>query len=155
MFDDYLKIVLGFYFFGSIFLISAILQWQQNANPPQWRKVRGSILDSTLIERKIRVQRRPDIQGYFHRIHYTYAVNEQSYTNNVFRSGQTEMQYTSHDTALKARHTFPPGTAVTVYYDPANPAYSVLDPRKSYTHVLLLLIGVILLGVAIFLSLIG
>ena len=65
-------------------------------------------------------------------IEFKYALNDRSFTGNRFAAGVffRESQTQTAASARVAEH--PPGSHVIVYYDPADPEHSVLDPHVPF-----------------------
>ncbi|MFM9996229.1 MAG: DUF3592 domain-containing protein [Phycisphaerales bacterium] len=89
-----------------------------------WPGVQGTVVSARAIERRKRggPTFRPEIE-------YDYTVN-----GTVHRSDRYRVMHNWRTTSLAeelvARH--PPGAAVTVYYDPSDPARAVLSPGGAW-----------------------
>lgn len=100
-----------------------------------WPTVPGRITTSAVIEELIEDRRDDDktsidrkkIHRYQIDLRYAYRVNERDYVGINPNWGWTGI-YGLRELADKAAARFPTGQAVTVYYDPENPANAVLEP---------------------------
>lgn len=83
-------------------------------------------------------------------VNYTYEVDGQSYfsSRSSFGQGHAASQRFREraDAEAEAASRFPAGTAVTVHYDPNNPAEAVLKPGWNWGTLAPLLIGLFLGG---------
>ena len=79
--------------------------------------------------------------AYYPRVRYQYVVNGRTYTGD--RIWTTNMGST-RGWARSIIDEFPPGSEVTVYYDPADPANALLKPGNSTPAILMLLLGILL-----------
>lgn len=89
-----------------------------------WPIVQGTVVSAKVIERRRRggPSFRPEIE-------YDYTVNGTAHRSDRYRVIHN-WRTTSLAAEIVARH--PPGTAVTVYYDPSNPARAVLSPGGAW-----------------------
>jgi len=76
-------------------------------------------------------------------ISYRYEVDGKSYTSDNI----SFLAFGGDSFAEKAVEDYPQNKVVTVYYDPINPAKSLLEPRLSITAVLTLIAGIMCLGI--------
>jgi hypothetical protein len=100
-----------------------------------WPTVRGTVLAAQIHE-----NRDGDGSTYQAHLSYEYRVGGRTY-----RGGRLEWAGGAAD-GLLARHqrivaAYPPGQAVTVCYDPADPSRSALEPRRMREALILLAIG--------------
>jgi hypothetical protein len=58
---------------------------------------------------------------------YEYEVQGQTYQSTQIKAGDRFIRSGSSRDAYQTVDQYPPGTLVTVYYDPANPAESALE----------------------------
>jgi hypothetical protein len=88
-------------------------------------------------------------------IMYSYEVGDQSYQGN--RRTFTNVRTGSRRRVEQILARYPQGGAVSVYYDPANPAESVLETGvNTFAYVVLVIAGILVLaGIAGLLGLFG
>lgn len=77
------------------------------------------------------------------RVSYRYEVDGKSYTSDRI----SFLLFGDDSHAEQVVAAYPQNRIVTVYYDPTNPAESVLEPRSSTVAILTLVAGVLCLGV--------
>jgi hypothetical protein len=80
-------------------------------------------------------------ESYSPEVIYRYTANNQQYENHTIKFG--ENSYSSSRKAENIASGYPVGKEVTVYYDPEDPARSVLEPGVSGGSYILLGIGVL------------
>jgi hypothetical protein len=87
-----------------------------------WPTVQGQVVSSELREHR-------DSDGdimYNADVRYAYRVDNQNYENTMITmmDGSTSVRASVQNTVYK----YKAGTTVTIYYDPANPAFALLEP---------------------------
>jgi hypothetical protein len=115
---------------GAFYFLGGTLR--QAYTSTSWPTVQGQIVRSEVAQHR-------DSDGdqmYNPVIDYSYTVNNQSYGGSqvTIMDGSTSVRSLVQDTVKR----YPSGTAVTVYYDPDDPANAVLEPGLKG--------GVLLLG---------
>lgn len=116
------------------FAIPAVLKQARAADFPT---VPGTVIHSTTAETrssKGSLRRRADI-------HYRYVVDGQEFTGKRLRLSTLALGDGTKQTNA-ALAAFPVGQAVTVYYDPAAPAESLLQPGLLPEHLIVALFAV-------------
>tara|TARA_R110002167_G_scaffold364839_1_gene587650 strand:+ start:488 stop:979 length:492 start_codon:yes stop_codon:yes gene_type:complete len=90
--------------------------------------VQGKITSGGVGVRQIGVGRSAEarVQTFTAEITYKYVVNEKTYTSNKRR--WHEAQTTFHSYHQRISNRYPQGKEVKVYYNPAKPKVSVLEP---------------------------
>jgi hypothetical protein len=78
---------------------------------------------------------------------YEYSVQNRSYENYTIKFG--ENSYSSQRQAEEIGARYPLGRQVAVYYDPADPGRSVLEPGVSGGSYIVLGVGVLFVAVAL------
>ena len=97
--------------------------WNGARMSKTWPATDGSIEESKLTWQGIRSPRaRPAVT-------YRYQVDGESYLGTRIEFSFARIYFTPEAQAVLDR--YPPGSPVTVYYDPANPAESTLEQRHS------------------------
>jgi hypothetical protein len=86
-------------------------------------------------------------------VEYTYQVGAQTYTGKRIAFGPAKASARSASVQA-ALGKYPQGGAVTVYYDPNNPAEAVLEKQAAGTTAMLVL-GIVFLAVTVCLALPG
>ena len=131
-------------FVGGLFLAAGAYQYQvARAARKHWSTTDGVVLASGLdafdgANRKSRTTPR-----YILQVVYQYRVNDQTYEGRQVGFGGTAYGL---EEARKKLRLYPQGVLVTVYYDPANPSKTVLEPDPAGAGFLLVLGIVILAG---------
>ena len=128
---------------AGLWLFIVQLRWLTRAmDSSEWRPVEGIILHSRTWSdadpRTIRTGHLPDIR-------YRYVVDGHEYTGHftTFRGLEATARWAGRWAAR-----FDPGDAVTVYYDPADPARAALEPGAGVTSFLRLGAPLLVLGIA-------
>jgi len=101
-----------------------------------WPSVEGRVISSE-------VTRSTDADGavsYSPEVTYSYTVENASYTNGRIKFG--ENAYGNRNKAEEIAANYPVGRTVTVYYEPEQPALSVLEPGVTAGSFIVLCIGV-------------
>jgi hypothetical protein len=103
----------------------------------KWPSVPGRITES-------KAEHSPNFTGLSLTVRYTYSVNGTPCScNKISWSGQSGSDATAREYLRK----YPAGTAVTVYYNPANPTDAVLETNLNDYWIMVILTG---LGFAAF-----
>jgi uncharacterized protein DUF3592 len=123
-------------------LLFGMNQRKQGTASQSWPTTTGTILSATLSQ-----QSRRNSQGYHDvtyapTVEYTYEVNGNSYRSDKINAGWT----VSYDagTAQNKLSQYQPGTRVTVYYNPTNPANAVLEPKSATGNIFMIAGGIVL-----------
>ncbi|NJN22008.1 MAG: DUF3592 domain-containing protein [Leptolyngbya sp. RL_3_1] len=85
---------------------------------------------------------------YHYAVTYEYGVNEQTYRSDRYSLGTgatASKRYRERSEALTASRDYPAGGAVTVYYDPKDPASAVLKPGANFGTYVPLVMGLMAL----------
>jgi len=105
-----------------------------------WPCVRGRIVASEIVSA-------PSGDGHVRpRIEYCYTVQGNSLSGECIAFGLERQLYGSSSFAWHYLKLYPPGSTVYVYYDPARPDVSVLEPGLSLRAFYPLLFGLLLIG---------
>ena len=113
-----------------IVLVGAALMWKgariqlKAQRAKSWPSVLGKVLESSM--RAVLDNRGRTYQAY---ILYEYAVGGVTHRSDVWRLGVGSSSFTKAST--RAVERYPAGTAVTVFFDPDNPADAILEPGKA------------------------
>jgi hypothetical protein len=97
----------------------------------QWPHVPGKILESKVDERYplTRFVNMPLM--YFPAVRYGYEAGGEKRQGTVLQAGIDDLGFVTPDLARARLVKYPPGAAVTVYYDPADPAAAVLETGQQ------------------------
>ncbi|GIV78971.1 MAG: hypothetical protein KatS3mg050_3365 [Litorilinea sp.] len=128
--------------FGFVFL--------QKANASRdWPAVTGRVQNVRVTWNLSNSQGSMPDREYFFEVHYTYAVEGQTYTGKRFSLGHGSnaagRTYDSEEAARAAAAAYTAGSAITVYYDPAAPEEAVLLPGAGFGAYAPLLLGLLFL----------
>lgn len=111
-----------------------------------WPATSGKVLAARMIESTSTDSDGDSSTTYRAHVQYEYEVMGASYTNDKVNVGMV----VSTSSTKKAQETlarYPVGSTVKVYYDPNNPADSVLEQKASSN--LTLILGIIFLGIGL------
>lgn len=86
-----------------------------------WRSAQGRVLKSRV---EVSGGEYTSVSAY---VLYEYEVQGQTYQSTQIKAGDRFIRSGSSRDAYQTVDQYPPGTLVTVYYDPANPAESALE----------------------------
>ncbi len=116
-----------------------------------WPSVSGTIISSDIREttewERKGIKTGRDRTLYLPNIHYNYEVQGHKYRcHRVFFEGAED--YLDPGNAREIVTRYPPGKNVSVYYDPGNPQFAVLETGIKFSHLLFPATGLlfILLG---------
>ncbi|MDO9237520.1 MAG: DUF3592 domain-containing protein [Aquabacterium sp.] len=125
MLDDFGKYLLIAFIVGFGFL--AWRAWHVKQASPQWPYVEGEVLTSRAFARNETAdQRGTPTHEWLTEVSYSYTVNGIKLKGNRLRA--FGLNHFDEAQAQQEIAPFPVGQRVKVYYDPANPASSVLIP---------------------------
>lgn len=87
------------------------------------------------------------VKTYNYTVTYQYEVDDRTYTSDRYSLGSGSTASPQYDTARAARRAgeevYPLGSEVQVYYDPANPASTVLKPGANFGTYVPLVMGLL------------
>lgn len=144
----FITVLLGVIFFA----VGIGLSWWgwrilQNAQVSEsWPSTSGEITASS-----IRTDHDDDGTTYHAEVRFAYVVDDQRYNEDTVSFGQYGSSNRSHAEEIVSR--YPTGQAVTVYYDPADPATAVLEPGVTWSSYMILGMGLLFAIIAVFLLL--
>jgi hypothetical protein len=109
------------------FLMKALRYRRDVRDGAQWPQVPGKILASKVDERYplTRFVNMPLM--YYPAVLYGYEAGGEKRQGNVLQAGIDDLGFVTPDLARARLVKYPAGAAVTVYYDPADPAAAVLE----------------------------
>lgn len=94
--------------------VHGLIQFDRGRRSPAWPRVEGTVVISVS-------------SGSGYTVNCSYEVDGHTFTCYQVGFGEQEMMTNSNDAHRVQRH-YPKGKAVDVYYDPAAPGISVLEP---------------------------
>jgi hypothetical protein len=103
----------------------------------RWPRVTGHVRDSIVSVIELGLRQGPSRLGSAASVSYDYEVRDRSFTGNRIRFGPEWWLLAGRDS-----RAYPPGSAVTVAYDPRSPHQSVLRPGITLSNALSLPIGI-------------
>jgi hypothetical protein len=128
---------------------------RQVAASQSWPAARGRVVEGSVYETAIYLPKGGRAVQYHANLVYEYAVSGRVYRSNHFNIDGPQV-YSFRRRAESHVAKWPPGTAVTVFYDPAQPARATLTRKAQRIEALWLAfclagaIGIGLLGVLVF-----
>ncbi len=138
-------IIIGlvFFFAGATTLSFGVRQFQQGISGKKWPTTRGVIISSGTRWQRSNSGGNPTLIA---DVVYEYEVNGQLFRNDRISAHQFGSSNSEH--ARKEANNYPEQTSVIVYFDPADPAQSLLKPGWGWIHLITLIVGsgVILAG---------
>ncbi|MCU0493885.1 MAG: DUF3592 domain-containing protein [Chloroflexaceae bacterium] len=153
----YIGIVLVVFILGFITLLLAARAWQAQRRiyaARHWKTTTGQVLQSGIQQTTVRVRISTSVGRYRNAIRYIphvvyhYRVNGAHYQGERLRLGTVVLSSEARD-AERTAARYPVGSAVTVYYDPANPTEAVLMRHTSWGTWLLWCVAMLMLVITI------
>jgi hypothetical protein len=146
---------------GLLFMLigGAVISWSSRATTKiptskTWPTTRGTVLSSAVVVDSTSPGG-SNKDRYEADVRYRFAVNGQTYESNVIVPGVPK-SFADRTMADKALGAYPKDGDVTVYYDPANPARSVLEHGSPTQNIgLTTLTGSMFLLMGLLLSIAG
>ena len=133
---------------GAIVLGYGVKKVMVAAASKGWTPVPGVIEESVVEEKMFKpdMPRQADNKSTsFHaNIRYRFSANNKSFTGTRVSFGDHDANYRSYADDLVQR--YPKDGEVTVYYNPANPEQSVLEPGVQPQTWVIIIVGVVLLA---------
>ncbi len=136
------------------FGISFVRQANESNN---WPSAEG-VIRSTRVLRDHSTTTASDNAAFYVVVTYAYVVDEITRTNERYSLGRGSTASDNYNTREEAQayasETYPSGTSVTVYYDPADPNSAVLSNGASFSTYIPIILGMFFLacGIALFYS---
>jgi hypothetical protein len=108
----------------------------------KWPHVQGRVVSAGVekLEGGKRTTWRPNVT-------YEYAVNRTEYSSNTIKP--TRVALTIDEPARKVVSRYSVGSRVTVYYDPDDPAQSLLEPEVPWESYVFLMFGLVFAGLGV------
>jgi hypothetical protein len=103
-----------------------------------WPATQGMILETNLVH-AYGVKGMP---GFVPGVQYAYKVDGRTYVGTRIDFHTQDHVY-AQDTAQSWLYKYPPGRAVTVYYNPKDPSITILEPGMKSEQRLLFYVGVV------------
>ncbi|HEX2622422.1 MAG TPA: DUF3592 domain-containing protein [Phototrophicaceae bacterium] len=120
----------------ALFLAYRAYMGQRQVRASQnWMVATGKVLAANVEARTSRSGTSGRSTSYYPNVVYEYQVNGQRYQNNRFYLGM-QVGRGNYMTIQQRINNYPVGSSVQVYYDPNNPAQSVLERTSPGSRVL-------------------
>lgn len=142
---------LGFILVGGLFLFRAVKSRLQVKQARSWPSVKGKVTSSEVQEDRFRNPTGKASIAFIPAVEYEYNVSGVSYTGERVTFGSTSYDYII---SSKICEKFGAGSTPDVFYNPADPAESVLAP-KSTEGVRSMIPGIFLIVTGILIGLVG
>jgi hypothetical protein len=140
---------IAFIVLGVFFISLAIIQLLKAKKAEKsWPTAPGVIMSSVVGTHLARSSRGGTTTQFMPEVAYEYQVNEITYKGSGVGFGKST---TSSRKATEIVSRYPQGTAVTVHYDPQDPAKAVLE-TKAYSFGSYLTLGIIFAGMGVVLA---
>ncbi len=131
-----------------IFLAAGVFcffMWKSSAkeykSSKNWPSVSGTIIKSSIIQKREWDSKKKKYKNTFYpNLQYTYGVNGVNYVGS--RITFSDYASNSRKAIRKILRKYPNGAQVKVYYNPKNPAKSVLEKRLGIGGYMLFLVSV-------------
>lgn len=131
---------------GVIFIIVAQSAKKKAAAAAAWPTVTGKVISVQVHEHKhYDSEDHRTEYSYEPVVEYTYTVGGRQYSGSKISFGANRFD---RNTAQKKAATYPQGASVTVFYDPSDPAKSVLEPQAAGSKVFLV-IGIVFAAIGL------
>jgi Protein of unknown function (DUF3592) len=114
-----------------------------------WPSAQGTISSSSVSKRTTRDSNNRTKKTYYPKVGYHYQVDGRKYISHriAFGTGETGG---SEKWARKIVNKYPVGKTVTVYYNPQDPNYGVLESGFTWRSVIIFLSGILFFVVGVF-----
>lgn len=146
-------LLLGCFIGGILMIISAMRSKRKAEASRSWSGIQGSITKSW-VEKVVTTDADGiDFTSYKPRINYQYSIGGQSYSGDRLTFGAVK-NYNRRQQAEQVLAAYPENGAVTIYYDPQDPAQATLL-QQSQGGVAMIIGGVVLILIPIFTLCIG
>lgn len=135
--------VVGCFPISGVGLALALFAWIKHGKHVDWQPVQGTIVLSGVSKylgstgRRSALLRELENKTYHQTIEYSYRVNGKEYVNDVIRLGERFNTVFGKEGAREAHLKYKTGSPVTIYFDPRDPANSVLEPNYMEHHFLM------------------
>ncbi len=143
-------LILGLFVAGAVLAAWGGYEIKGSRKSAGWPNVPGTISSSDIAKRVTRdTNRRRSRTTYYPKIAFHYQVDGHNFTSSriAFGTGDSggKMKW-----AQKVISKYPVGNKVTVYYDPQDPQYGVLEAGMTWRSVFLLVGGIAFLAADFF-----
>ena len=116
---------------GSACIFLAIYNCRKRLKAMSWPTVPGKIICSSLLSKTFEDSDGDPVTTYQAQIRYEYKVDGNSYVSNVWRFGVGFAKAFGEWDAKSTVERYPTGSAIAVFFNPANPVEAVLEPGKT------------------------
>ena len=134
---------------GLFFLVMAIVQLLKAKKAEKtWPTATGTVTSSKVGTHLARSSRGGTTTKFMPEVDYEYQVNEITYRGSAVGFGKATM---SSKKSRQVVERYPQGSAVSVRYDPQDPAKAVLEPKAlGFGNNLALAIIIVVMGIVLF-----
>lgn len=134
-------LVLGLFAAGVVLMAWGGFEIKGSQESGSWPSAQGAITSSGMSQRTTRDSNHRTRTTYYPKVGFQYQVDGRNYTSLriAFGTGDTGG---SEKWARKIVNKYPAGKTVTVYYNPQDPQYGVLESGITWRSIILLLAGV-------------
>ena len=135
-------------FAAGIFLMAwGVYEIKGSNESRNWPSTQGTISSSYIREQTRRDSKRHTSITYFPRVLYQYKVDGRHYTSHRIEFGGESGGMKRM--AKKVVDRYPSGKKVTVYYNPQDPKYGVLEAGFTWSSLIVFLAGIVFFGVGV------
>lgn len=133
-------VMLGMFAAGIVMMAWGGYEIKGSRESGSWPSVQGAITSSRMSKRITRDSDHRKRTTYYPKVGFQYQVDGRKYTSSriAFGTGDTGG---SAKWARKVVNKYPVGKAVTVYYNPQDPQYGVLESGITWRSIIFLLAG--------------
>ncbi len=140
-------VAIPFVIIAAVFVVWVLRNRRRADESGHWNRTTGRVVQSQVEARRSHSEHGYST-SYYPVIVYEYAINGQRYQNDRVNFGP-EMGFSSTGPSETVVGRYHVGNTVDVYFDPANPAESVLERTAGGSNNLLLVVAALIVAVLI------
>ena len=135
-------LILGMFTAGVVLMAWGGFEIKGSQESGSWPSVQGTITSSGMSKRITRDSNHRKRTTYYPKVGFQYLVDGHKYNSSriAFGTGDTGG---SEKWARKIVNRYPTGKTVTVYYNPQDPQYGVLESGVTWRSIIFLLAGIV------------
>jgi hypothetical protein len=135
-------VMLGMFAAGIVLMAWGGYEIKGSRESGSWPSVQGAITSSGMSKRTTRDSNHRKRTTYYPKVGFQYQVDGRNYISSriAFGTGDTGG---SEKWARKIVDKYPAGKTVTVYYNPQDPQYGVLESGITWRSIIFLLAGIV------------
>ena len=134
-------LILGMFAAGVVLMAWGGYEIKGSRESGSWPSIQGTISSSSVSKRTTRDSDRRTRTTYYPKVGYRYRVDGRNYISSRIAFG-TGDSGGSAKWARKIVNKYPVGKNVTVYYNPQDPQYGVLESGFTWRSIMILLAGI-------------